>query len=142
MDDLCNLAKLLLLLIPNWKLQQSKWKTNSMENHLWCARIVRTLFEKSNFCPKIQFWPKPQHFHEFFTQKINNFLGKSKLNFWTKNEDFEQCATFTYLFHTLDITVRNGFSMKTNWFGVTHTILFAFWLFPPLSLLNSKSDRN
>ena len=33
--------------------------------------------------------PKPQHFHEFFTQKIDNFHGKSKLNFWTKNEDFE-----------------------------------------------------
>ena len=61
--------------------------------------------------------PKPQHFHEFFIQiffiiflvksklstakkpktttfsrvfhpkKIDNFLGKSKLNFWTKNED-------------------------------------------------------
>ena len=36
--------------------------------------------------------PNPQHFHEFFTQKIDNFHGKSKLNFWTKNEDFEQCA--------------------------------------------------
>ena len=65
---------------------------------------------------------KPQHFHEFFTQKIltiflvksklstakksktktfsrvfhpqkiGNFLGKSKWNYWTKNEDFEQCA--------------------------------------------------
>ena len=61
---------------------------------------------------------KPQHFHEFFSQyfltiflmksKLStakksktttfsrvfppNFLGKSKLNFWTKNEDFEQCA--------------------------------------------------
>ena len=64
---------------------------------------------------------KTQHFHEFFTQffltiflvksklstakksktttfsrvfhpkKIDNFLGKSKLKFWTKNEDFEQC---------------------------------------------------
>ena len=64
---------------------------------------------------------QPQHFHEFFTQhffdnfsraikvvnsskgqnhniftsfslkKIDNFLGKSKLDFWTKNEDFEQC---------------------------------------------------
>ena len=31
--------------------------------------------------------PKPQHFHEFSPKKI--FLGKSKLNFWTKNEDFE-----------------------------------------------------
>ena len=65
---------------------------------------------------------KPQHFHEFFTQifltiflvksklstakkpktatfsrvfhpqKIDNFPGKSKLKFWTKNEDFEQCV--------------------------------------------------
>ena len=32
-------------------------------------------------------------FHEFFTQKKSTlFLTKSKLNFWTKNEDFEQCA--------------------------------------------------
>ena len=35
---------------------------------------------------------KPQHFHEFYTKIIDNFLGKSKLNFWTKNEGFEQCA--------------------------------------------------
>ena len=28
----------------------------------------------------------------FHPQKIANFLGKSKLNFWTKNEDLEQCA--------------------------------------------------
>ena len=36
---------------------------------------------------------KPVAFSWVFTQ--NNwtiFLGKSKLNFWTKNEDFEQCA--------------------------------------------------
>ena len=82
-----------------------------------------TLFEKSTFCPKIQFWQNPQHFHEFFTQiflaiflvksKLSTakksktttfsrvfhpifffdifFLVKSKLNFWTKNEDSEQC---------------------------------------------------
>ena len=30
----------------------------------------------------------------FHPIKIDNFLGKSKLNFWTKNEDFEQCAQF------------------------------------------------
>ena len=28
----------------------------------------------------------------FSPKKIDNFLGKSKLNFWTKNEDFEQCV--------------------------------------------------
>jgi len=41
--------------------------------------------------------PKPQHFHEFFThKKIHNFLGKSKLIFWTKNQDFEQCVFQSY----------------------------------------------
>ena len=39
---------------------------------------------------------KPQHFHEFFIQKIDNFLGRSKLNFWTKNEDFEQCVRVSF----------------------------------------------
>ena len=29
----------------------------------------------------------------FLPKKIDNFHGKSKLNFWTKNEDFEQCVT-------------------------------------------------
>ena len=33
----------------------------------------------------------------FHPQKIDNFLGKSKLNFWTKNEDFEQCVTHRYI---------------------------------------------
>ena len=28
----------------------------------------------------------------FHPKKIDNFLGKSKSNFWTKNEDFEQCV--------------------------------------------------
>ena len=33
------------------------------------------------------------HFQEFFYPKKSTiFLGKSKLNFWTKNEDFEQCV--------------------------------------------------
>ena len=36
--------------------------------------------------------PKPQHFHDFFIQKFfDDFLGKSKLNFWSKLWDFEQC---------------------------------------------------
>ena len=49
-------------------------------------------FSWNQSCQQLKL-PKPQHFHEFFTQKIDNFLGKSKLNFWTKNEDFEQCET-------------------------------------------------
>ena len=29
----------------------------------------------------------------FTPKKIDNFLGKSKLNFWTNDEDFEQCVS-------------------------------------------------
>ena len=48
-------------------------------------------FSLTQRCQKLKS-PKPKHFHEFFSpQKIDNFLGKSKLNFWTKNQDFEQC---------------------------------------------------
>ena len=78
------------------------------------------------FCPKIQFWqnhnmftsfppkffwqifswnqscqqlksPKPQHFHEFFTQKNRQFSQEIKVDFWTKNEDFEQCGFYKNL---------------------------------------------
>ena len=44
---------------------------------------------------------KSQHFHEFFTQKIDNFHGKSKLNFLTKNEDFGQCDKRGEYFHLI-----------------------------------------
>ena len=76
---------------------------------------------KVKFLSKNSILTKPQHFHKFFTKsfltiflvksklstakksktttfsrvfhpKIDNFLGKSKLNFWTRNEDFEQCV--------------------------------------------------
>ena len=75
-------------------------------------KVCLTIFEKSNFCPKFQFWLNPNIFTSFSPkifltakkyksttfsrvfqpQKIDNFLGKAKLNFWTKNEDFEHCA--------------------------------------------------
>ena len=77
-----------------------------------------TLFEKSNFCPKIQFWQNPNIFPSFspkffltiflvksklsiakksktttfsrifHPKTIDNFFGKSKLNFWTKKWKF------------------------------------------------------
>ena len=40
----------------------------------------------------------------FHPKKIDNFLGKSKLNFWTKNEDFEQCASQKKISHTVTIS--------------------------------------
>ena len=79
--------------------------------------ISNTLFEKSNFCPKIQFWQnpniftsfspnffwqffswnqscqqlkssKPQHFHEFFTKKNRQFFREIKVEFLEKNWRF------------------------------------------------------
>ena len=36
--------------------------------------------------------PNTTTFSQVFSpEKIDNFLGKSKLNFWTKNKDLEQC---------------------------------------------------
>ena len=114
--------------------------------------------EKSNFCPKIQFWQnpniftsfspnffwqffswnqscqqlksqKPQHFHEFFTQKVDNFHGKSKLNFWTKNEDFEQCVNQSprnkkYLMKKIDLLMKN---MKFQCFLLLSQKLSNLW---------------
>ena len=42
----------------------------------------------NNLCTII--WPF--HVQYYWRPKIDNFLGKSKLNFRTKNEDFKQCV--------------------------------------------------
>ena len=44
-----------------------------------------------NFSREIKVVQNHNIFTSFSPQKIDNFLGKSKLNFWTKNEDFEEC---------------------------------------------------
>ena len=55
-----------------------------------------TLFEKSNFCPKIQFWQNPQHYYEFFTHFfLTIFLVKSKLS--TSKE--AKTKTLSRVFH-------------------------------------------
>ena len=115
-----------------WTLSRCEivWTTAMLSRHAsttWKWKVERklklneltTLFEKFNFCPKIQFWQNhniftsfsPKFFltiflvksklstakksktttfsRVFHPKKIDNFLGKSKWNFWTKNEDFE-----------------------------------------------------
>ena len=56
----------------------------------------KTIYPDWHTILKVKFLSKNSiltSFHEFFTQKkMDNFLGKPKLNFWTKNEDFEQCV--------------------------------------------------
>ena len=44
-------------------------------------------------------------------QKIDNFLGKSKLNFWTKNEDVEQCD-LTAITEMLTLTGKLNFFVR------------------------------
>ena len=69
----------------------TKSKTTTF-SRVFHPRKNRQFFSWIQSCQQLKS-PKPQHFHEFLTpQKIGNFLGKSKLNFWTKNEDLEQCA--------------------------------------------------
>ena len=117
-----------------WTLSRCEivWTTAMLSRHAsttWKWKVERkpklneltTLFEKFNFCPKIQFWqnhniftslspnffgqffswnqscqqlksPKPQHFQDFFTQKNRQFSREIKVKFLDKNEDFEQCA--------------------------------------------------
>ena len=68
-----------------------------------------TLFENSNFCPKIQFWQKTQHFHKFFTQIfLTIFLVKSKLSTAKKSKT----TTFSRVFHPKKSTI---FSENQSW---------------------------
>ena len=100
---------------------------NTKYYHLWkCHNLWHTII-KVEFLSKNSILTKPQHFHEFFIQKffgnfsresklstakksktkafsrvfhpnkLTIFFGKSTLNFWTKNEDFEQCGWRSYL---------------------------------------------
>ena len=45
------------------------------------------------FVQKFNFDKTPTFSRVYHPNKIDHFLGKSKLNFWTKNGDFEQCVT-------------------------------------------------
>ena len=75
--------------------------------------FFQQLFSWNQSCQQLKI-PKPQHFHEFFTQKIDNFHWISKLNFWTKNEDFEQCVLLTPWSMTHDWVVSSQLLFTTN----------------------------
>ena len=46
-------------------------------------KFVWQFFSWNQRCQQLKS-PKPQHFHEFFTQKMDNFHGESNLIFWTQ----------------------------------------------------------
>ena len=50
----------------------------------------------------------------FHPKKIDNFHGKSTLNFWTKNEDFEQCAVVFDQQSFRDVTCKKC-NTKLGW---------------------------
>ena len=79
--------------------------------------------------------PKPQHFHEFFTpKKIDNFLGKSKLNFWTKNEDFEQCVLFYFQDYLLI------FQFRKSHCSLKHLLQYNLCILPLACLHNAQNS--
>ena len=119
------------------------------------SRVFAILFEKSNFCPKIQFcqtpniftsfsakffwhffsWnqscqqlksPKPQHFHEFFIQKNRQFSQEIEVEFFDKNEDFEQCVFARKIMNNLPISELCGI---TPYFGSAGSPMLYFEVF-------------
>ena len=101
-----------------------KLSSNRAEQFLDFGSLEYHTIQKVKFLSKNSILTKPQHVHEFFTQifltiflvksklstakkyKTTTFLRvfhpkknrKFKLNFWTKNEDFEQCdVNSTYI---------------------------------------------
>ena len=74
----------------------------------WKSLLINlyTLFEKSNFCPKIQFWQKKtQAFHEFFSPKNSPiFLWNQKLSTAKKSKT----TTFSRVFHPKKSTIFSG----------------------------------
>ena len=100
----------------HWQVEPIQYQFETM-----FTRFLKHTILKVKCLAKYSILTKPQHFHEFFPfltiflvksklstakksktstfsrvfhrKKIDTFLGKSKLNFWTKNEDFEQCAS-------------------------------------------------
>ena len=76
------------------------------------VHTFKTFFSGNQRCQQLKS-PKPQHFHEFFTQKESAiFFWKSNLNFWTKNEDFEQCVLLTSQIEELIHGHRTSFCLS------------------------------
>ena len=66
---------------------------------------VATLFEKSNFCPKIQFWQNSNIFTSFSPNFfLTIFLVKSKLSTAKKSKT----TTFSRVFHPQKSTIFSG----------------------------------
>ena len=79
----------------------------------------------------------------FHPKKIHNFLGKSKLNFWTKNEDFEQCVKKEFEFWSGNIYFFTFFQL--HWDVKLSTLVMkgtTDWTTPKLQILENRVMNN
>ena len=73
---------------------ENSWKFTRKTPTFFFTKFFLTIFlvkSKLSTAKKSKTTTFSRVFHP--KKQIDNFLGKLKLNFWTKNEDFEQCGT-------------------------------------------------
>ena len=124
-----------LFLLPSFINPKSFHRMHTKWSWYQRPSSMNTLFEKSNFCPKIQFWQKKtQHFHEFFTQiKYNQikveFLNK-KWRFrtvWQKRLLSISLVARLFMPHNCyEGWSFNAFMIRTKWCGRLHSIFTCF----------------
>ena len=93
------------------------------EKNIHISFYENTLFEKSIFCPKIQFWQNPNIFTSFSPKFfLTIFLVKSKLSTAKKSKT----ATFSRIFHPKKN--QQFFSGNQSWiFGQKRKITLVSW---------------
>ena len=74
----------------NSKLNFVKWITRRL-----CIILGHTLFEKSNFCPKIQFWQNPNIFTSFSPKILWQFFDNFSQSKLSKAKNSKKRSIFT-----------------------------------------------
>ena len=74
----------------------------------------------------------------FSPKKIDNFLGQSKLNFWTKNEDFEQYGTKNDFCHSVSWLFTSLLTEKRRFSSFSKVQCSSSVLHPTIDLLAAK----
>ena len=100
---------------PAVQVLTNRWQKQFIEDFYWfefrdlAFAYTLILFEKTNFCPKIQFWQNPNIFTSFSPKTfLTIFLVKSKLSTAKKSKT----TTFSRVFHPEKSTI---FSENQSW---------------------------
>ena len=88
------LPKELAKMVPKTHLMsETEWRNLGVQQSQGMS--YSTHYSKSQiFVKKFNFDKTPTFSRVFHPKKIDNFLGKSKLNFWTKKEDYISLVIF------------------------------------------------